>query len=62
MTTIVNQELGEILDNKIRDEVSNYFVSIHKSCLAKGASPRHFFTLNEAFKKIYSGKIQSSGN
>lgn len=36
-----------MLETKIKADINAYAINIHRSCVAKGASPRDFFSLNE---------------
>ncbi|EGR28544.1 hypothetical protein IMG5_173090 [Ichthyophthirius multifiliis] len=67
MNVIVKEELKEELEQmqqqKEKEEMINFFVSLHKYGLEKSqASPLHLFALLQTYVKIFNMKINSRGS
>ena len=59
---IAREELQSSLENNpSREDIQNYLIAIHRSVGTK-ASPRHYFSLIDTFKKIYGNKTKNRGN
>lgn len=62
----MKEELKEMLENfpaKEKEDISNYFINIHKYGLDHShASPAHLFALAHTYLKIYQKKVNSRGS
>ena len=50
------------LEKKQPGEVTNFAMAIHRGAVASGASPRHYFSMIQTYRKIYEKIRSSSGS
>lgn len=66
MITILKEELKEMMEGfapKEKEDVSSYFINIHKYGLENsGAAPAHLFAFAHTYKKIFDKKVNSRGS